>query len=63
MTADIQKFYRATNPSLTLSADKAEDRKYYIDCASVRGGDIIGLVLTMEKFWSLVRIQKELSHF
>lgn len=39
---DLQKFYRATNPSITLSIAKAEDRKYYIDFASVRGGDIIG---------------------
>jgi len=52
MTADLQKFYRATNPSLTLSADKAEDRKYYIDCASVRGGDIIGKLKKKIAFFS-----------
>ena len=52
MTVDLQKFYRATNPSLTLSADKAEDRKYYIDFASVRGGDIIGKLKNKIAFFS-----------
>jgi hypothetical protein len=49
---DLQKFYRATNPSLTLSADKAEDCKYYIDFASVRGGDIIGKLKKKIAFFS-----------
>ena len=39
--ADLQTFYRATNPSKTLAVDNEEDRKYYIDFSSVRGGQII----------------------
>ncbi|HBB34843.1 MAG TPA: KAP family P-loop domain-containing protein [Cyanobacteria bacterium UBA8803] len=39
---NLQKFYRATDPSRTLKADQVEDRAYYIDFSSVRGGDIIG---------------------
>ncbi|MEM9092975.1 MAG: ATP-binding protein, partial [Cyanobacteria bacterium P01_F01_bin.53] len=42
MKTDLKKFYRATNPSETLRADNTEDRKCYIDFASVRGGNIIG---------------------
>ncbi|NES82689.1 MAG: ATP-binding protein [Moorea sp. SIO1G6] len=38
---DLQTFYRATNPSKTLAVDNEEDRKYYIDLSSVRGGQII----------------------
>lgn len=38
---DLQKFYRACNPSYTLSVANAEDRKYYIDFSAVRGGKII----------------------
>ncbi|WP_424102674.1 ATP-binding protein [Moorena producens] len=38
---DLQTFYRATNPSKTLAVDNEEDRKYYIDFSSVRGGQII----------------------
>ncbi|EGJ34373.1 MULTISPECIES: AAA family ATPase [Moorena] len=38
---DLQTFYRATNPSKTLAVDNEDDRKYYIDFSSVRGGHII----------------------
>ncbi|MCA1995488.1 MAG: ATP-binding protein [Coleofasciculus sp. S288] len=41
MVLDLRKFYKATNPSKTLAVEKAEDRKYYIDFSSVRGGRII----------------------
>ncbi len=41
MTVDLQKFYRATNPSKTLAVKNEEDLKYYIDFSSVRGGHII----------------------
>jgi hypothetical protein len=41
MTLDLQKFYQACNPSKTLAIENAEDRKYYIDFSSVRGGKII----------------------
>ena len=41
MPVDLQKFYRATNPGKTLVAENPEDRKYYIDFSSVRGGKII----------------------
>lgn len=41
MTLDVQEFFRATNPSKTLAIGNAEDRKYYIDFSSVRGGKII----------------------
>ncbi|HEY9614355.1 ATP-binding protein [Allocoleopsis sp.] len=41
MKLDLQRFYKACNPSMTLSMENAEDRKYYIDFSSVRGGNII----------------------
>ena len=41
MVLDLKKFYQATNPSKTLAVENLEDRKYYIDFASVRGGRII----------------------
>jgi hypothetical protein len=41
MKIDLQKFYRATNPSKTLIVENIEDQKYYIDFSSVRGGKII----------------------
>jgi len=41
MTADLQKFYRATNPTKTLAAENPEDRKLYIDFSPVRGGKVI----------------------
>lgn len=41
MTIDLPRFYQACNPIKTLSVENAEDRKYYIDFSSVRGGNII----------------------
>ncbi|NEO37845.1 MAG: AAA family ATPase [Moorea sp. SIOASIH] len=41
MTVNIQKLYKACNPSKTLTVEQPEDRKYYIDFSSVRGGKII----------------------
>ena len=38
---DIREFFRATNPSQTLNPEREEDRKYYTDFSSVRGGQII----------------------
>jgi hypothetical protein len=40
MTLDLGKFYQACNPS-PLNLGNSEDRKYYIDFSSVRGGNII----------------------
>ncbi|MGP1371430.1 MAG: ATP-binding protein [Almyronema sp.] len=36
MPIDVGRFYRASNPSQPIA-----DERYYIDCSSVRGGDII----------------------
>jgi energy-coupling factor transporter ATP-binding protein EcfA2 len=41
MNLDIERFFHACNPSKTLVVANAEDRKYYIDFSSVRGGKII----------------------
>lgn len=41
MILDLSRFYQASNPIKTLSVGDAEDRKYYIDFSSVRGGKII----------------------
>lgn len=41
MVLDLRKFYQACNPSKTLDLGKVEDRQYYIDFSSVRGGEII----------------------
>ncbi|NET83511.1 MAG: AAA family ATPase [Moorea sp. SIO1F2] len=41
MTVNIQKLYKACNPSKTLTVEQPEDRNYYIDFSSVRGGKII----------------------
>ncbi|MEP0752642.1 KAP family NTPase [Trichocoleus sp. Lan] len=40
MKLDLQRFYQACNPS-PLNMGNAEERKYYIDFSSVRGGNII----------------------
>src|SRR4028119_1619715 len=40
MTLDLGKFYQACNPS-PLDMGNAEERKYYIDFSSVRGGNIM----------------------
>ncbi|KAF3885988.1 MULTISPECIES: ATP-binding protein [Nostocales] len=41
MTVDLRKFFQATDPGKTLFVENPEDRKYYIDFSSVRGGQII----------------------
>ncbi|MBH8573445.1 AAA family ATPase [Nostocaceae cyanobacterium CENA369] len=41
MNLDVGRFFHACNPSKTLVVSKAEDRQYYIDFSSVRGGKII----------------------
>jgi len=41
MKVELQKFFKATNPSRTLVADNPEDQKFYIDFSPVRGGKII----------------------
>lgn len=41
MTIDIRDFFRAANPSRTLSVENEQDQKYYIDFSSVRGGKIV----------------------
>lgn len=41
MALDLRKFFQATNPSKTLAVENEEDRKYYIDFSSVRGGKSI----------------------
>ncbi|MGE5659117.1 MAG: P-loop NTPase fold protein [Actinomycetota bacterium] len=38
---DLQKFYQATNPGKALEVSNPEEKKYYIDFSSVRGGEII----------------------
>lgn len=41
MDLDLPRFFNACNPTRTLVMENAEDRRYYIDFASVRGGKII----------------------
>jgi len=41
MGLDLPRFYAACNPSKPLAMGNAEERQYYIDFASVRGGKII----------------------
>jgi len=41
MAVDYKRFFKATDPSKTLLADSAEDRKYYIDFSTVRGGKVV----------------------
>lgn len=41
MTIDLRKFFWATDPGKTLIVENLEDKKYYIDFSSVRGGQII----------------------
>jgi hypothetical protein len=41
MKLDLYKFFQASNPAKTLEIAKDEDRQYYIDFSSVRGGNII----------------------
>ncbi len=41
MALDLPRFYRAANPSRPLKVAQREDRRYYVDFSSVRGGDIV----------------------
>jgi nucleoside-triphosphatase THEP1 len=41
MQLDIGQFFRASNPAKTLNVGRDEDRPYYIDFSSVRGGKLI----------------------
>ena len=41
MSVDYKKFFKATDPSKTLLADSDEDKKYYIDFSTVRGGKVV----------------------
>jgi hypothetical protein len=52
MTADLRKFFQATNPSRTLVIENPEDQKYYIDFSSVRGGEIIKKLKSKITFFS-----------
>lgn len=42
MGVDLREFFQATDPGKALVIDNPEDKKYYIDFSSVRGGEIIG---------------------
>jgi len=41
MKLDLPRFFDSCDPSRTLIIEKPEDRQYYIDFASVRGGNVI----------------------
>lgn len=41
MTLDLYRFFQASNPAKTLEVAKDDDRQYYIDFSSVRGGNIM----------------------
>ena len=41
MSLDLARFYQAANPSRPLKVAQREDRRYYIDFSSVRGGDTV----------------------
>jgi len=41
MNLDIIQFFNACNPSKTLKIGQPEDRRYYVDFSSVRGGNVI----------------------
>lgn len=41
MVVDSQNFFNACNPSKTLKVEHQDDRRYYIDFSSVRGGNVI----------------------
>jgi len=40
MSLDLGRFYRASNPGKTIKLDDDQERKYYIDFSSVRGGRV-----------------------
>jgi hypothetical protein len=41
MTLDLGRFYQACNPSTPLDLGNPDNRRYYIDFSSVRGGKIV----------------------
>ena len=41
MNLNLRQFYHACNPSKTIVVGNPEERRYYIDFSSVRGGKII----------------------
>ncbi|MDB9536690.1 AAA family ATPase [Dolichospermum planctonicum CS-1226] len=45
MHLNLERFYQACNPSRPLMIENLDDRSYYIDFASVRGGKIIEALL------------------
>lgn len=45
MLLNLERFYQACNPSRPLMLENLDDRSYYIDFASVRGGKIIEALL------------------
>ncbi len=45
MLLNLERFYQACNPSRPLMIENLDDRGYYIDFASVRGGKIIEALL------------------
>ncbi len=52
MCLDIRDFFRATDPGKTLMIADPEDRKYYIDFSTVRGGEIIEEMQSTISFFS-----------
>jgi hypothetical protein len=45
MLLNLERFYQACNPSRPLMIENVDDRRYYIDFTSVRGGKIIEALL------------------
>ena len=45
MLLNLERFYQACNPSRPLMIENVDDRRYYIDFTSVRGGKIIAALL------------------
>ena len=42
VSLDLIQFYKACNPSKTIDMANPQDRQYYIDFSSVRGGNLVG---------------------
>lgn len=41
MELDVRKFFQVTSPSRPLDIENENDRKYYIDFSSIRGGPVV----------------------
>ncbi|MDY6941153.1 MAG: ATP-binding protein [Cyanobacteriota bacterium] len=52
MKPDLRQFFTTTNPGRTLNVEKEEDRQYYIDFSSVRGGAIVEKIKQRITFFS-----------